>query len=188
MQEQKLLIRINGETTVQRQVRLLLEIGQTDITVVLNKVTGSKVLATMPDDVLGLVTETEHKHTLLETLAVLPCVPKCNEILVLLGDLVYSKDALLRMVKATGWLTVFGIEKPTSWACHRWGGEIFALKVASGYVESVKAMFSKLDPSLHHGLWNIPKQMSVPIVHLEECTDIDTEGDVETAKTLLSNA
>jgi hypothetical protein len=181
MKVDKLLIQFKGETTTQRQIRLLRKLNVTDITVFANFM----VARTLPDDVRQIITNTNPDDAFLKLLIVLDYIPDDDDILLLLGDLVYSEKALSEMLKADGNIVVFGIEKPTKWASHRWGGEIFSVKVKSSFINKFKQDLLKLDPKLHYEWWNIPKQLKLPIYHLEECTDVDFDGDIESINKLV---
>jgi choline kinase len=118
-------------------------------------------------------------------------IPHLNhETLILLGDLVYTKRALENMLNtANNGISVFGVTEPTKW-CNKdwakpgWHGEIFALKLRKEYISQAEKLLKPL-PAKYYGLWNIPFQLNMPVITVEECLDIDNEIDYETAKKMV---
>jgi choline kinase len=135
-----------------------------------------------------LFTFTNHKSTFDELKAVIPHLN--HETLILLGDLVYTKRALENMLNtANNGISVFGVTEPTKW-CNKdwakpgWHGEIFALKLRKEYISQAEKLLKPL-PAKYYGLWNIPFQLNMPVITVEECLDIDNEIDYETAKKMV---
>ena len=188
MKQNKHTLKLNNETVIQRQIRLLRENGIEDIAVVVRPDDEELNRILDHEKVRKIHTFTDHRDAFKELIATLQYLN--SDTLILLGDLVYTEKALKKMIetKEHG-ITVFGVTEPTKW-CNKewakpgWHGEIFAVKLSGFYVKLAEALFKAM-PNKYYNLWNIPLQLNLPIQQVEECLDIDNEIDYETAKRLV---
>lgn len=177
--EHKSLLKLSGnENVIQRQVRLLKTCGVTDITLIVNKETDEKIKNCLPEDVKVTQTTYEaHENAFIEMLHTRHLWVADGDTLILLGDLVYTKKALMNMLTINqGEITVFGT--PSSWVSWR---EVFAVKLSNPSEETITKLCS-LDPKKEYDLWNIPKQLNLPMQPLDECTDLDLLRQLEEVK------
>jgi len=178
----KPLLPLNGETIIERQVRLLKELGQDNIQVVAGE-NKKDIQAKLGNTVQYMETNTNHKNALYELAEVCKVTREKQCLLALLGDTIFSLKALSKMVsEEEGGITVFGsrplhelgLRKEQVW----WnrGDEIFAVKLKEFYIKLGRTLFSAM-PDLYYELKNIPKQLNLKVVPVEECCDIDTTPD-----------
>lgn len=170
----KHLLMLNGETVLGRQVRLLNEVG-VDWKVVAGE-NKRAFRGTVPDDHF-LETETDHKNALYELADVCRVTTEEYELLVILGDTVFSKTALYEMLTCgDDGITVFGSGIPNLVAWWNRDGEIFAVKLKKGYIKLGHILFGAM-PDLYYELKNIPIQLNLPVIPIKECIDIDYYWD-----------
>jgi choline kinase len=186
----KPFLKLGNETLIQRQVRLIKELGINNIKIVAGQ-NKQKIQEIFKDGIEFMDTGTDHKNCLYELAGICKVTKEEECMLVLLGDLVFSKLALKEMLAPVDIdITVYGsgdykwyeLNRAVDWRNR--GGEIFAVKLQHGYIRLgwnlLKAM-----PDLHYQLKNIPKQLKLPIHAIKECFDIDQPPDYNYALSIM---
>jgi choline kinase len=177
---------LDGEAVIQRQVRLLKEAEIDNIKIVAGD-NREDIQRLLDNSVEYLETSTNHKNALYEFADVCRLTKEKNVMLVLLGDTVFSKDALTEMVTTDEFgVIVYGSgsgrdllrQLRTVW----WnrGGEVFAVKLTHGWIDIGHSVFSVM-PDRYYELKNISPQLKIPIHVIKECCDIDLPWDYEHA-------
>jgi hypothetical protein len=177
----KLLVKIKDETVIARQIRMLRELGISNPVIVIRR-DDKEIIPALSNNCTLIYTDNNHKDSFVELKATMPLWD--NNVLILLGDLVYSSTALKFMLDhVTGAITVFGLKGNTKW-CDKtylgplhWG-EVFAIKVQHTSIDAVKSALLNL-PNKHYDLWNIPYGLNIPITRVDECTDVDFDKDIK---------
>jgi hypothetical protein len=165
--------------------------------VVVNPQTALDLLSSLPPNIQGLKMEGEHKNAFIELQNILPHIKEDDDCLIILGDVVCSKNTLSYMVKKEGDFNIYGLEHGNrALMIHAtiWGRpEVFAIKIVRTHLKEIKELLSKLDPLYKnpqtgkgfYDWWNIPRRLHIPITPVGECLDIDYEGDVVIIKKWL---
>jgi choline kinase len=184
----KMVFQIKGEPIICRQIRLLGSFGFTSPLIVVRK-DNDKLLSVLPQNVVKVHTDTDHKNTLNELRATERYWNDTT--LILLGDLTYSKRALRQMIEGeTPPITVFGFgtkigpiqRSQADWCDH---AEVYAIKISRDHIREAIEKINAL-PFVHYNLWNIPLGLNIPIVQIRECKDIDFETDFDIVTKLVS--
>lgn len=172
----KPLLPLNGETVIQRQIRLIKECGETNIKIVAgeNKNDIQKILKDYT--IQYYETNTNHKNALYELADLCRVTKEKEKMFVLLGDTVFSKDAIKEMLtKTTNGITVFTSEPTKELWCPR-DDEVFAITLTQFYIQIGRTLFGSM-PDLYYELKNIPKQLNIQTIKIKECCDIDQYQD-----------
>jgi len=186
---------------VQRQVRLLRELGIKDVTVIVNSINGQDLMPTLPLDVNTMCAHTPHKNAFIELQGMLPYIPENDSCLILLGDVVCSKKALAFMLSCEGDFLVYGLEHGNPELIKKAAifgrPEVFAIKIKKTHLKQAKVKIASIEPKdvtpeaqneaekAFYDWWNIPKQLNIPITRLEEALNIDFKDDIPIIKEWL---
>jgi choline kinase len=191
-------IKLNDETVIERQIRLITETCDYKIYIVAGENENIikdiliKKYSKLFDSgkISFLKTETNHLNAITELADVCDKLKFIeDDIIVLLGDTVFSKNAIEQIVniqsnsKITSYVGGKAHEKGTWWDHD---GEVFGVRVKSTMIITGKMFFSSITKPFYE-LKNISKRNIGDKVYVKECCDIDHIEDIERARQHIAN-
>jgi len=172
----KPFLKLKGETIIEREFRLLRELGVSNIKIVAGD-NESDIKRLIPNATF-MHTKTNHKNALRELADICRVTKERKIMLALLGDLVFTKRPLKEMLEVEkGGITVFGGSKHVKGAWwNKYPDEIFAVKLKDFYIQQGRTLFGTM-PLKYYELKNIAPQLELQRYPIKECYDIDIKSD-----------
>jgi CTP:molybdopterin cytidylyltransferase MocA len=189
-------IKLDGETVIERQIRLITEECDYKIYIVAgeNEPIIKDILSSKYNQLIDngriqfLKTDTDHTNALIELADVCEKVKgKENDIIVLLGDTVFSRNALKEILnyKTCNNIVCYvggkGNAKGTWW---NHDGEVFGIRLIGYIIGSGKNLFISMTKP-YYELKNISERNLGDKVYIKECCDIDHEEDILHARKMV---
>jgi choline kinase len=174
----KQFLDMGGEALISREVRILKKQGAPKVSIV----GGSNYLQLrqiLGPNVTYLNTPFNHSNPLYELAHVCNMTGERSELLVLLGDLVFSEAAALQFLTARGPpLIVFGSSSKEKYPGSWWsrGDEIFGVKLFGSKIKEAYSIFIDMK-DLYYEWKNINIQLKLPIWPIPQCVDVDHGTD-----------